>query len=145
METLEEQGLAALRPLAPPDCRRQDRATGQRQHDHEAGDRKAEPWPLAAWLGIRLLVGLRVRHGDPRAIHDLDRPSMPVPGRGHLLLEPLSALRHQARQQRLGKPLTRLAIPPSERGPRLQALGNACRIEPRDCRPAGGVVAVYLT
>src|SRR5262245_2029034 len=85
------------------------------------------------WLGIRLLVGLRVRPGDPRAIHDLDRPALPVPGRRHLLLEPLAALVPQAIQQRRGKPLTRLAISTGARGPRLQALGDACRIETRDC------------
>ena len=93
---MEEHGLTALRALDPPDRRRQDRATGQRQHDHEAGDRKAKPRLLAARLGILLLVGLRVRHGDPRAVHDLDRPSVPVPGHGGLLLEPLTTQGHQA-------------------------------------------------
>ena len=65
MQAMEEHGLTGLRALDPPDCRRQDRSTGQRQHDDEAGDRKAQPRRLAARLGILLLVGLRVRHGDP--------------------------------------------------------------------------------
>jgi hypothetical protein len=99
MQAMEEHGLTALRALDPTDCRRQNRATGQRQHDHEAGNRQAQPWLLAARLGIRLLVRLRVWHGAPRAIHDVDRTAVPVPGRGHLLLESLSALVHQAIQQ----------------------------------------------
>src|SRR5207249_6581710 len=134
MQTMEEHGLTGLPALDAPDCRRQDRSTGQRQYDHEAGHRKAEPRRLAPRLRILLLVRLRVWHRDSRAIHDLDRTAVPVPGGGYLLLKPLPALVHQARQQRLGKPLTRLAIPTGEWGPRLQALGDACRIEMRDRR-----------
>jgi hypothetical protein len=37
-----------------------------------------------------LVLG-RIRHRHPRAIHDLDRSPMPVPGLGYLLLKSLSA------------------------------------------------------
>src|SRR4030095_346390 len=145
MQAVKEHGLTGLLALDATDCRRYDRSTGQRQHDHEAGDRKAEPRRLAPRLRILLLVCLRVWHGDPRAIHDLDRTAVPVPGWGHLLLEPLTALVHQAVQQRIGKTPALLAVPTGERRTRREALGDACRTETRDCRTAGGVVAVYLT
>jgi hypothetical protein len=65
MEAMEEPGLTGLLALDATDCRRYNRSTGSRQHDHEAGDRKAQPWLLAPRLRIRLLVGRRVWHGDP--------------------------------------------------------------------------------
>src|SRR4029453_4119644 len=99
---------------------------------------------LAARLRIRLLVGLRVRHGDPRAVHDLDRPSVPVPGHGGLLLEPWPTQGHQAVQQRLGQALACFAVPAGERRTRRQALGDPCGVETRDCCPARGVITVDL-
>src|SRR5262245_57963114 len=97
----------------------------------QAGDRPLGSPPCLAWR--------------PRAIHDLDRPSVPVPGRRHLLLEPLAALLHQAVEQRFRKPLARLAVPPGERRTGCQALRDARRIEPSDRGTAGGVIAVDLT
>jgi hypothetical protein len=111
MQAMKEHGRTGLLALDATDCHREDRSTGPRQHDHEAGDRKAEPWRLAPRLRLRLWVCLRVRHGDPRALHELDRTAVPVPGGGHLLLEPLTALVHQAVQPRFGKTLARLAVP----------------------------------
>jgi hypothetical protein len=100
---------------------------------------------LAARLGILLLVGRRVWHGDPRAVHDLDRPSVPVPGSGCLLLEPLTTQERQAGQQRLGQALACFAVPAGERRTRREALGDARGVETCDCRPARGVVTVDLT
>src|SRR6185436_8619282 len=69
---------------------------------------------------------------------------MPVPGRGDLLLEPLSAPRHQTVQQRLRQALARFAVSAGQRRPWRQALSGACRVEPCDRRTARGVIAVNL-
>ena len=112
---MAEPGLTGLLALEATDCRRQDRPTGQRQHDREAGARKTEPRRLAPRLRILLLLRLRVGHGDPGAIDALDRPSVPMPGCRPLLLAPLTALVPQAVEQRCGQTLARLAVPTGER------------------------------
>ena len=133
---MEEHRLTRVFAPETSHCRRQYRPTSQRQDHDDAGDREAHPRRLAARLGIVLLVRLRIGHGDPGAIHDLDRTSVPVPGQRHLLLEPLAALVHQAMQQRFGKTLARLAVPTGERRAWVQTLGDPCRIETRDRRTA---------
>jgi len=144
MQAMKEHDLTGLLPLDAPHCRCQARATGQRQHDDEAGNRKAEPRRLAARLWIVLLVRLRVWHGDPRAVHDLHCPSVPVPGPGCLLLEPMATQVHQAGQQRLGPTVARLAVAAGEGRTQRQALGNARSIETRDRRTARGVITMDL-
>src|SRR4029450_6675785 len=75
----------------------------------------------------------------------LDRPSVPVPGQGCLLLESLTTHGHQAGQQRLGQALAGFAVPAGERRARREALGDARGVETRDRRPARGAVTVDLT
>src|SRR5229473_2781019 len=144
MQAMKEPELTRLLALETPHCRRQDRPTGQRQHHDATGDRASHAWRLAARLRRVLLVRRRVGPGDPGALHHLDRTSVPVPSRRHLLLEPLSAQRYQAVSQRLRKALARLTVPASERRTRLEALGDARRVETCDRRTARGVVTVHL-
>ena len=108
----------------------------QAQERHPAQDGKADARPLRAGLRIGLLVGLRIRHRERRAIHQHDAFAVPTPVLGRLLFELLADIAGHKPQEHFGQLGPRLAIGAGAGIADLPALTRQPGQHPRHCRQA---------
>jgi hypothetical protein len=111
MEPPEQCPLSGELALARADRRVEDRPGGQRDQDHDPGDREPAAGLLVAMLGILGLVLGGVGHADRRAIGDDHAAAVEEPGVGDVSLEAVGGLADQPGEDRLGEALPCLAVP----------------------------------
>ena len=101
VQPAEEGRFAGSLAAVGAEGRVQRRARGQREQHHQADEREADAGFLRPRLGVVPLVGRRVRQGDGRAVHHLDRAAAPTPAVRGAVLRPPARVTGQPGQQPL--------------------------------------------
>jgi hypothetical protein len=106
-----EQGqLAGLLALIRADGGLEDRAHGEAEDHEDSGDREPDAGLLGLRLGIRRLILGGIRHGDGRAVGDLDGSPSKEPGRLRPSMDRTSGLADEVPEDHLGQARSGLAV-----------------------------------